>query len=358
MIDIKILIVDDSKTDHAMIRSILEDYNLISAYDGIEAMEMLQNNPDTDIMILDLNMPRMNGFEVLEVMQNHPVYKDIATLILTNYDETENEIRGLDLGALDYIRKPINMQSLRKRIEIHTNLRNARLRLEEYNATLEIAVQERTNALRITRDVSIHALVSLLEVRDIESSNHTRRTQSIMKELCEHLSTKEHYRNILTATYIKELYDTAPLHDIGKVGIPDNILLKPGPLNHEEFEIMKRHTTYGVEALKYEKSSFPVVSFLETAIEIAGCHHEKYDGSGYPHQLKGENIPLPGRLMAIIDVYDAIISKRIYKPPYDHDKALQFLTENKGILFDPDIVDAFLEIKENIKVISDTFKPH
>ncbi len=357
MLHTKIMVVDDSKVDVTMIKSILNDYNLITAHDGMEAMEKLQEYPDTDIMILDLNMPRMNGFEVLDAMQKHPVYRNIAVLILTNHDETENEIKGLDMGALDYIRKPINIQSLRKRIEIHANLRNARQQLREYNAMLEKTVQERTKELSITRDVSIHALVTLLEKRHIESSNHAKRTQWIMKALCEHLSTKDAYQSILTESYIKELFDTAPLHDIGKVGIPDCILLKPGPLDHEEFEIMKKHAAFGVEALQLGNDDNLTVPFIKTAIEIAGAHHEKYDGSGYPNQLKGKNIPFPGRLMAVIDVYDAIISQRVYKPPYEHDVALQFLREEKGKSFDPNIVDAFLEIEKIIKVISSTFKP-
>lgn len=356
MLHSKIMIVDDSKVDIALIKSILNDYDLLTARDGVEAMELLKENPDTDIMILDLNMPRMNGFEVLNAMQKHPEYKNIAVLILTNYDETDNEIKGLDMGALDYIRKPINIQSLRKRIQIHTHLRNARQQLRQYNAILEKTVRERTMELSKTRDVSIHALVTLLEKRDIESSNHAKRTQWIMKSLCEHLSTKEKYQNIFTESYIKELFDTAPLHDIGKVGIPDSILLKPGPLELEEFEIMKKHTSFAVEALQLGSDDDLSVPFIKTAIEITGTHHEKYDGTGYPHQLKGEEIPLSGRLMAVIDVYDAIISRRVYKPPYEHEAALEFLREERGKSFDPDIVDAFLEIEKIIRVISSTFK--
>jgi putative two-component system response regulator len=351
------MIVDDSKVDVTLIKSILSDYDLITAHDGVEALEMLQECPDTDIMILDLNMPRMNGFEVLEAMRKHPVYKNIAVLILTNYDETENEIKGLDMGALDYIRKPINIQSLRKRIEIHSHLRNARQQLHQYNAILEKTVQERTKELSITRDVSIHALITLLEKRHFESSNHAKRTQWIMKALCEHLSTKEAYQSILTDAYIKELFDTAPLHDIGKVGIPDSILLKPGPLDCDEFEIMKKHVSFGVDALQLGNDDNLTVSFIKTAIEITGTHHEKFDGTGYPQQLKGKEIPLPGRLMAVIDVYDAIISKRVYKPPYEHEVALQYLQNEKGKSFDPYIVDAFMEIEKVIKVISSTFKP-
>ena len=173
----------------------------------------------------------------------------------------------------------------------------------------------------------------------------------MIKSLCEQLNSKDAYCNILSEAYIKELFDTAPLHDIGKVGIPDSILLKPGKLTFEELEIMKCHTTYGVNALKYEVAEDTIPSFVKTAIECIGAHHEKYDGSGYPKGLKGEEIPLPGRLMAIVDVYDALISKRVYKSAFTHEEALLLITEEKGKHFDPSLVDAFLAIEGQIKDI-------
>lgn len=350
--DMKILAVDDSMTDLVIIKGILNDYVVVTASDGVEAMEILDKDPSIDIMLLDLNMPRMNGFEVLEVMRNNPSHRRITTLILTNSDEVENEIKGLEMGALDYIRKPLNFLSLRKRIEVHINLRNARIDLEENNIKLERTVDERTKELILTRDITIHALTGLLEARNIETGNHTRRTQWMMKEMCEYLQTKDEYSCILTESYIGELFSTAPLHDIGKVGIPDSILLKPGKLTYEEFEIMKKHCMFGVNALQYEFGLHDMPSFVETAIEIIATHHEKFDGSGYPNGLKWDKIPLCGRLMAIIDVYDALVSKRVYKDAMVHDEALQILRESKGTHFDPDIVDAFMNIETTIKGIS------
>ena len=354
----KILVVDDSKSDTMIISNMLKDFNLLTAGDGIEAMKLIQSDPDIAIMILDINMPRMNGFEVLEAIGRHSVYKKIATIILTNYDEIDNEIRGLELGALDYIRKPLNIRSLRKRIELHVNLKNAQLALEQHNFILEKAVLQRTNECNNIRDVTIRAMVSLLEVRNIESGNHTKRTQWMMKALCEHLRTKDAYRFILTDNYIAELFSTAPLHDIGKVGIADSILLKPGRLTPEEFEIMKLHTTYGVEALQSADNRADEVSFIRTAVEIIGTHHEKFDGSGYPNGLKGKEIPLSGRLMAIIDVYDALVSERIYKPAFKHQVALAILDKERGNHFDPDLVDGFLEIESQIKEIHDRYEQH
>jgi putative two-component system response regulator len=351
----KVLIVDDSKTDVMMISGMLRDYELRVACDGIEALETMGREKDIDIIILDLNMPRMNGFEVLEAIKDDPAGSSMVTLILTNYDETDNEIRGLELGAVDYIRKPLNIRSLRKRLELHVSLKNAQKALEQHNQALEKAVRDRTEECNRTRDLTIHALLGLLEIRNIESCNHTRRTQWIMKALCEHMRFKGPYQTILTPAYTNELFDTSPLHDIGKVGIPDSILLKPGKLTAEEFEIMKRHTTYGVEALSCEGFESVDLSFIKTASELMGTHHEKYDGSGYPNGLKGKDIPLSGRLMAIIDVYDALVSVRVYKPAYSHAQALQIIAEGRGSHFDPDIVDAFFDIEDKVKDITAQF---
>lgn len=351
----KILVADDSKTDVALITGILSAYETMAAYDGVEALECIREHPDIDILILDISMPRMNGFEVLEAMRADAEFDDIATLILTNSDEIDNEMRGLDLGAVDYIRKPLNIRSLRKRVELHVKLKNARNELAQQNSILEKTVRERTRESVLTRDVTIRALVGLLEIRNIESSNHTKRTQLMMRALCNHLRMQEPFSTILTDAYSTELFDTTPLHDIGKVGIPDHILLKPGKLTPEEFEIMKKHTTYGMEALRGKDREGDSLPFIRTASEIAGSHHEKFDGSGYPNGLAGKEIPLSGRLMAIIDVYDALVNKRVYKPAFSHEEAMSIIKESRGTHFDPDITDAFFKIEDNIRKISETF---
>ncbi len=348
----KILVVDDLKTDILLISSMLEDCRLLCAYDGVEAMEVLRSNPDIDLMILDLNMPRMNGFEVLDAMKNDPAFSTISVIILTNQDEIENEIKGLDLGAVDYIRKPLNMASMRKRVEVHLNLRRARRQIEDQNKMLELTVYNRTKELIATRDITIRALVGLLEVRNIESSNHARRTQHMMKALCEHLQPKLAFKEVLTDEYVSELCKTAPLHDVGKVGIPDRILLKPGKLDDGEFENMKNHTTYGVLALSRDLPDGVMPAFIKTAIEVVGSHHECYDGTGYPTGASGKAIPLGGRLMAIIDVYDAITHKRVYKEAFDHEYALELIRNESGKKFDPDIVEGFLEIGDVISSIA------
>lgn len=354
----KILVVDDSMTDRMMISNMLYNYSIVCAGDGIEAMETIRSDQSVDLVILDLNMPRMSGFEVLEALKDDSRYSSLPILILTNYDETENEIRGLDLGAVDYIRKPLNMESLRKRIEVHLNLSNARKSIEKHNELLEETVSARTRELVITRDLTINALIGLLEVRNIETSNHTRRTQWMMKALCDSLKKRRSYLDVLTEDYIRELFDTAPLHDIGKVGIPDCILLKPGKLSSEEFEIMKKHTVIGVEALSHDLDTEEAPEFIRTAVDIVGTHHEKYDGSGYPDGLAGKDIPLSGRLMAIVDVYDAVTSKRVYKPAFSHEYALELIRSESGRHFEPEIVEAFIEIEKQILEISRRYIQH
>ena len=354
--DIRILIVDDSKTDVAIISSILEEYSCLVAYNGIEAMELIKANPDIDIVLLDLNMPLMDGFEVLKQISSDSKLNYLNVIILTNYDEVENEIKGLELGAVDFIRKPLNLQSLRKRIEIHSKLQRARRELERYNADLEEAVTLRTFELVATRDLTIHALVSLLEVRDIESSNHTKRTQFMMQALCEHLRKSDKYKDILTDEYIAILCSAAPLHDIGKVGVPDDILTKPGKLTEKEFDVMKKHVEYGVCSLELPEHKSVSYPFLDTAAKIISGHHEKFDGTGYPRGLRGEEIPLPGRLMAIIDVFDALVNKRVYKPAFSHEEALKIIAEGRGVHFDPDITDAFFDIEREIREITGRYQ--
>ncbi len=350
--ELKIMIIDDSKMDIAMIETILSDYTPLVAYDGEMGMELLNKNLDTDLIILDLNMPKMNGFQVLRELKKDPKYSKIITIILTNHDELENEILGLELGAIDYIRKPINIESLRKRVEIHGRMKLISKQLEYYNNELETMVEERTREVVMTRDIAIHAMVSLLEVRDLESGNHAKRTQNTIKAMCEQLVVDGHYVDLLTPHYIQELFDTSPLHDIGKVGTPDYILMKPGKLTLEEFEIMKKHTTYGIDALKYEVPDNVMPSFVKTAIEFVSGHHEKFDGSGYPAGLVGEAIPLPGRLMAIVDVYDALISKRVYKDAFSHETAMDMIKSQSGKHFDPLLVETFIKIEDQIRKIS------
>lgn len=354
----KILVVDDSRADVLVISGMLKEYDLLTASNGLEAVTQIEQNPDVGIMILDLNMPVMNGYEVLEKLRTDFSGRKISTIILTNFDEVDNEIRGLDLGAIDYIRKPLNMRSLRKRIELHIKLKEAQIILEQNNMVLGEAVRERTIECDLIRDVTIQAMISLLEVRNIESSNHSRRTKWMIHALCEKLRENEPYRSLLTNEYIYELINTAPLHDIGKIGIPDSVLLKPGKLTEDEFEVMKKHVDFGVEALTKNIPKGAELSFIRTAAEIIGTHHERFDGNGYPNGLKGSEIPLSGRLMAIVDVYDALVSERVYKPAYTFEYSKSIIEAEKGHHFDPVIVGAFMSIESKIREIITRYSPN
>ena len=252
------------------------------------------------------------------------------------------------MGAVDYLTKPINPDLVRARVRNH-------LELKQYQDHLENLVKERTRRLALTQAVTIESLATLAEYRDPETGGHIKRTQNYVKALAVHLKDHPRFRDELNDDVIEMLYMSAPLHDLGKVGVPDHILLKAGKLTDEEFEEMKKHTVYGRDALVITEQKLGEDSFLRYAREIAYTHQEKWDGSGYPSGLKGDDIPLVGRLMALADVYDALISKRVYKPPFPHEKAVQIIIEGRDQHFDPDLVDAFVELQETFRNIALTF---
>jgi putative two-component system response regulator len=344
----KVLIVDDSASYRMIISTILSDYNLLMAEDGLEALEFIEAHNDIDIMILDLKMPRLDGFGVLDHLRTNNIGKDITIIILTNVDEIDSEIKGLDAGAVDYIRKPINADSLQKRIEVHQKLIQARKEISLQNHLLEERVLERTKRLEQSQKLTIDALVGLLEIRDVESSNHGKRTQYMMQALGNQLMKASPYSHLLSKQKIHELYRTSPLHDIGKVGVQDCILLKPGRLTVDEYDQMKKHVDYGTDSLKRNIEEIEGVAYVETALRIMEDHHERYDGKGYPCGKKGDEISLEGRMMGIVDVYDALRSKRVYKEAYDHQRAMAIIMEERGKHFDPVIVDAFNAIEDQI----------
>ncbi len=349
-----VLVVDDTPSNLSYVGELLKDeYRVKVAASGARALEIVHDGRPPDLILLDVVMPAPDGYEVCRQLKRDPRSCDIPVIFATSRGDVEDESLGFALGAVDYIAKPISPPLLMARLRTHLALKAAADRLRDQNATLEDEVVRRTAEVRATQDVTILALACLAETRDNETGNHILRTQYYVRALAQKLADHPRFRHLLDERNIDLLFKSAPLHDIGKVGIPDRILLKPGRLDADEMEIMKTHTTLGHEALVYAEQRLGAsVQFLRFAKEIALSHQEKWDGSGYPQALVGDAIPISARLMAVADVYDALISRRVYKPPFPHAQALDIIREGRGQHFDPDIVDAFLSIEDEILEIA------
>ena len=348
-----LLVVDDTAINIDILVETLSKItsDIAVAMDGPSALEIARESPP-DMILLDIMMPGMDGYEVCRRLKADPALRDIPIMFITAMSEIENKTQGFELGAVDYITKPFQAVEVKARVKTHLALQKARKALAQQNEILEIKVQERTQQLVLTQEVTIESMAALAEYRDPETGGHIQRTKNYVRTLALHLQREPQYCKILTNEVIELLYLSAPLHDIGKVGIPDHILLKPGKLTDAEFEEMKKHTVYGRDTLRSAANKLGGQSFLRFAMEIAYSHQEQWDGSGYPEGLKGEDIPLSGRLMALADVYDALISRRVYKPPFTHQRAVEIILEGKGRHFDPGMVDAFMEIQEDFRQIA------
>ncbi len=352
-----VLLVDDSPDNLVLMNDLLKDlYKVKVANSGEKALRIATTGQPPDVVLLDVMMPEMDGYEVCRRLKANPSTRNIPIIFLTAKSEVEDEKLGLDLGAVDYITKPISPAITLARVRNHLTLKAHADFLRDQNEFLEQEVRERTREVVAIQDVTILAMASMAETRDSETGNHIRRTQFYVKALAERLKDHPRFSAVLTDSYINLLFKSAPLHDIGKVGIPDRILLKPGKFEPHEFEIMKTHTTLGRAAIEHaERSLGTPMAFLSIAKEIAYSHQEKWDGSGYPEGLAGEAIPVSARLMAVADVYDALISRRVYKDGMPHEKAVQIIIDGKGKHFDPDMIDAFIGLQEEFRAIAARF---
>lgn len=352
-----ILVVDDTPDNLALMNDLLKDlYRVKVANRGKIAIQIASSDTPPDLILLDIMMPEMDGYEVCRLIKANPKTADIPIIFLTALADIENEKKGLELGAVDYVTKPISPFIFLARIKNHLALKSMADFLRSRNDFLKIEVAKRTHEIVSAQDVTILAMTSLAETRDSDTGNHIRRTQCYVKALAEKLRDHPKYSWYLTQDNIDLLFRSAPLHDIGKVGIPDSILLKPGKLSSEEFEIMKTHTTLGYEAIVHAETVLGAkVEFLTCAKLIVLSHQEKWDGSGYPEGLSGDNIPIAARLMAVADVYDALISRRVYKSPMPHSEAIKIIVDGSGKHFDADIINAFIEIEKEFFQISERF---
>jgi putative two-component system response regulator len=360
IINSKILIVDDNPTNVSLLEMMLDKIGYVNVFSTTDSREVegLYNEHAFDLILLDIRMPHMDGFQVMERLLDGIENDYLPILVLTAQSELEVKHRALKMGAKDFITKPFEHIELMNRIANMLEVRSLYNDRRNQAVILEQKVEERTRQLSALQDATMIAMGSLAETRDNETGNHIRRTQRYVKALAEKLAENPIYAETLTPEYINLLYKSAPLHDIGKVGVPDRILLKPGKLTDEEFEEMKRHTTYGADAIRQAEETIDdpeARGFLSIGREIAHYHQEKWDGSGYPEALSGEDIPLPARLMAIADVYDALISRRVYKPPFPHDESIELIAKGKGTHFDPIMTDSFLEISEQFFEIAEQF---
>jgi len=349
-----VLVVDDTPDNLALMSGLLKStYRVKLASSGARALQISTMQPRPDLILLDIMMPEMDGYQVMQRLKADPETADIPVIFLTAMSATDDEQAGLDMGAVDYITKPINPAIVMARVHNHIELKLARDFLQDQSRHLEHEVQKRTREIVAIQDVTVRAMALLAETRDNETGNHIRRTQHYVKVLALALQEHPRFRDELTQPNIELLFKSAPLHDIGKVGIPDRILLKPGMLEPAEFEIMKTHTTLGRNAiLNAEIEQGAEMPFLRFAKEITQSHQEKWDGSGYPEGLAGDHIPISARLMAVADVYDALISKRAYKAAFSHEKAFGIIRAGSGSHFDPDVVAAFVGAADEFRHIA------
>ncbi len=344
----KIMIIDDNVTNLSIARKALcDEYNVVLIKDGAMALAEIPNTKP-DLILLDVEMPELSGFEVIEKIKNDMAepYKSIPVIFLTAKDDGVSEFQGLNLGAVDYVRKPFSTALLKKRVELH-------LKLHNYNNNLKNMVKEQIAHIEELQYAVVYAMSEMVERRDHTTGGHILRTSKYLKALMNKLIDNSVYANELSGIDVDMFCHAAQMHDVGKICISDQILLKEGKLTNEEYDIMKHHTDYGGDIIKSAVKEVHNFEFLEAAAMFALSHHEKWNGTGYPKGLKGEGIPIGGRMMAIVDSYDAIISKRPYKQAKTHEQAVEIILQDKGQHFDPVMVDAFLEIEKEFKLISE-----
>ncbi len=339
-----ILTVDDDKLILVYLDSILKDfYNVLPVKSGDDALNYL-SKWTPDMILLDVEMPNMNGYEVIKEIKASPTAKDVPVIFLTSRNDYSSELKALKLGAVDYIHKPFHPELVLARV-------STQLELSSLRRNLANLVEKQTNTIIKQNQAIINILAKVTEYRDVDTGGHINRTQDYVKALINCISSSDEDYNI-PVSYANNIISAAPLHDIGKVTTPDSILLKPGKLTFEEFEIMKLHTKAGHRLLDESIVDLEDIAMLSVAKDIALAHHERFDGNGYPYGIKGKNIPISARIMAVADVFDALISKRPYKEAYDYATAKEIILGEKGSHFDPVVVDAFSRSFETMIAIS------
>lgn len=338
-----ILIVDDQAANLQVLAEILKGkgHKVRPVPSGKLALSAAANNPP-DLILLDIMMPEMDGYEVCRRFKNNVSLSHIPIIFISALGETADKIKGFQAGGVDYITKPFQTEEVLARVETHLTIQWMRLELERHNNQLEYLVREKVREISNSQLATIIAVSKLAESRDDVTGQHIERTRIFCRILAEELLSNPQYKGQITETFIETIFHVSALHDIGKVGIADHILLKPGKLTSEEFEIMKTHVLIGAKTLQTVYEKYPQNAYIKMGIAVAHSHHEKWDGSGYPDGIAGLAIPLSARIMAVADVYDALRSKRPYKEPFPHEKSRDIILEGSGTYFDPSVVDAFV----------------
>jgi len=344
-----VILVDDNPANLRIGKNVLADKYIVATAPSAEKMFSLLENNIPAIILLDIDMPEMNGYEAIKLLKSKPETKDIPVIFLTAKTESDDELEGLSLGAIDFITKPFNPALLLKRIEVHLLVEAQRKELKYFNENLQKMVKEKTQSVLDLQNALLKTMAELVECRDDITGGHIERTQRGIKILLEELDKRNIYREETKGWDMNLLLQSCQLHDVGKISIDDNILKKPGKLNDREFNEMKKHASFGEQIIEKIETLAKESDFLDYAKIFAASHHENWDGSGYPRGLKGNNIPLLGRIMAIADVYDALTSVRPYKKAFTHEEAVQIITEGSGTQFDPALVDMFVSVADRFK---------
>jgi putative two-component system response regulator len=360
----KILVVDDNEMNRDLLvrRLKRQGHEVLTANDGLAALEIL-NSHRVDLVLLDIMMPNLDGYQVLEKMKADEYLMDLPVIMITAVDEVDSAVKCIELGADDYLTKPFNAVLLGARInasleknQLRKQEQKQRQQIEDLNLFLTARVRQQVAEIASAQIGAIFAMSKLAESRDPETGEHLDRMREYCRLLAQDLSKQPEYTEYIDKSYIENIYSASPLHDIGKVGVPDAILTKPGKLTEEEWVVMKTHPIIGAETLREVDREHPGNAFIQTGIEIAAAHHEKWDGSGYPYGLKGKEIPLSARILALGDVYDALTSKRCYKEAMPHHKAIEIIEEGERKHFDPDVISAFLRINEEFVKVREYFQ--
>ena len=337
----RVILVDDNPINLKLARNtLMGKYDVFTVPSAEKLFELLEKTL-ADIILLDVMMPEMSGYDAIKVLKSNPRTADIPVIFLTSKSDTNSELEGFIHGAVDYVSKPFSPQLLLKRVDVHVLVESQKKELEHINQNLQKLVDEKTEEIQSLQSAILKTMSNLVEYRDDVTGNHVERSELLLRLLTEEMSRQNVYSDEVKNWDFKFFPQSAQLHDVGKIAIRDDILMKPARLTADEFNEMKKHTFFGEKVIEKIQESAMESVFLTHAKIMAGTHHEKWDGSGYPRGIAGLEIPLQGRLMAIVDVYDALISERPYKKPFSQEQSLQIIKEGSGIHFDPALVEIF-----------------